>query len=266
MKLSIALLAHLPAVLAAPVAVDTVESGIEAVEGTLEGPLSANREPNAVDSLGGIVKGVPLDGAKIPNVLNARDGDFISVGDTAVLIKPELEVLSERDGDDSAIPLSALTSLGGVAGAGSIGAVGPLGGVAGAGEAAGAGSIGAVGPRGGVAGAGEAADAGSIGAVGPRGGVAGAGEAAGAGSIGPAGPLSGVAGAREVAGAGSIGGAGPLSLLPGKRELSPAEILANAWKALSAAERDYERYPNEITKAAYTNAIAAVQALQKSSN
>ncbi|KFY88136.1 hypothetical protein V500_06543 [Pseudogymnoascus sp. VKM F-4518 (FW-2643)] len=245
MKLSIALLALLPAVLAAPVAVDTVESGIEAVEGTLEGPLSANREPNAVDSLGGIVKGVPLDGAKIPNVLNARDGDFISVGDTAVLIKPELEVLSERDGDDSAIPLSALTSLGGVAGAGSIGAAGPLGGVAGAGEAAGAGSIGA---------------------VGPRGGVAGAGEAAGAGLIGPAGPLSGVAGAGEVAGAGSIAGAGPLSGLPGKRELSPAEILANAWKALSAAERDYERYPNEITKAAYTDAIAAVQALQKSSN
>ena len=48
------------------------------------------------------MKGVPLDGAKISNVLNARDGDLISVGDTAVLIEPELEVLSERDGDDSA--------------------------------------------------------------------------------------------------------------------------------------------------------------------
>jgi hypothetical protein len=52
----------------------------------------------------------------------------------------------------------------------------------------------------------------------------------------------------------------------GKRALSPAEMLANARKTLSAAESDYAKYPNEITRAAYGDAIATVQALIEPKN
>ncbi|KFZ06309.1 hypothetical protein V501_07537 [Pseudogymnoascus sp. VKM F-4519 (FW-2642)] len=58
----------------------------------------------------------------------------------------------------------------------------------------------------------------------------------------------------------------PVGGLPSKRDLSPAEIMANARKTLSAAERDYEKYPNEITRDAYNNAVAAVRALTESGN
>ncbi|KFY43374.1 hypothetical protein V495_03983 [Pseudogymnoascus sp. VKM F-4514 (FW-929)] len=52
----------------------------------------------------------------------------------------------------------------------------------------------------------------------------------------------------------------------GKRALSPTEILANARNALSAAESDYEKYPNEITRAAYGDAIATIQSLIEPKN
>ncbi|OAF60100.1 hypothetical protein VC83_02850 [Pseudogymnoascus destructans] len=49
--------------------------------------------------------------------------------------------------------------------------------------------------------------------------------------------------------------------LPSKPNLSPAEILANARKALSAAENTYMKYPNKITEAAYLNALNAIETL-----
>lgn len=59
---------------------------------------------------------------------------------------------------------------------------------------------------------------------------------------------------------------GLFDVLYRKRALSPTEILANARKAVSAAESDYSKYPNEITKAAYMNAIETVKALIEPSN
>lgn len=207
MKLSIALLALLPAVLAAPVAVDIIENGIETSEETLEEPPAPFSL--SFDGVPIINPGAPLDGAKTPDLLNARDGDLISVGDTTALIKPELEVLSERDGDDSA----AIE----VPGKNLVDDINK--------------SIGT-----------------QLKTTEPRGLINT--------------KINDDPGSRL----GKITITKPDLILSDKRELSSAEILANARKALSAAERDHERYPNEIAKAAYTNAVATVQALQKSSN
>lgn len=54
--------------------------------------------------------------------------------------------------------------------------------------------------------------------------------------------------------------------LPAKPDLSPAEIMANARKALSDAENVYMKYPNKITQAAYLNAIETVRGLTKPGN
>ncbi|OBT52472.1 hypothetical protein VE04_07510 [Pseudogymnoascus sp. 24MN13] len=58
----------------------------------------------------------------------------------------------------------------------------------------------------------------------------------------------------------------PAAGVPSKPDLSPTEIMANARKALSAAESAYMKYPNEITRDAYNKAIETVQALTKSGN
>lgn len=62
------------------------------------------------------------------------------------------------------------------------------------------------------------------------------------------------------------GNSGPAAGVPSKPDLSPTEIMANARKALSAAESAYMKYPNEITRDAYNKAIETVQALTKSGN
>ncbi|KFY80688.1 hypothetical protein V499_00516 [Pseudogymnoascus sp. VKM F-103] len=62
------------------------------------------------------------------------------------------------------------------------------------------------------------------------------------------------------------GNGGPAASVPSKPSLSPTGIMANARKALSAAESAYMKHPNEITQAAYHKAIETVQALTKSGN
>ncbi|KFY59025.1 hypothetical protein V496_05847 [Pseudogymnoascus sp. VKM F-4515 (FW-2607)] len=193
MKLSVALVTLLPIVIAAPT------------------PLSSSNAPNALDNLGGIKNGVPLDGAKIPEVLNAGDIGLASTRDTPELIETEVDVvvLSMRHGDDSAaveVPGKKM--------------VGELNK-----------SIGT-----------------QLETREPSAGLIYVGHI-----IEPVSNL-----AEEVTQSAHI--------LIDKRELSPAEILANARNALSAAERDFERYPNEITRAAYLNAIATVKDLLKSNN
>ncbi|KAL5349909.1 hypothetical protein ACLOAV_004943 [Pseudogymnoascus australis] len=183
MKLSVALVALLPIVIAAPA------------------PLSSSNAPNALDNLGGIKNGVPLDGAKIPDGLNAGGVGLASTRDTPEFIETEVDVvvLSTRHGDNSAaveVPRKKL--------------VGELNKSIGT-------QLETREPQG------QFIDVEDI--------------------IEPVSNL-----AEKVT--------SPARIFSGKRELSPAEILANARNALSAAERDFERYPNEITKAAYLNAIA----------
>ncbi|OBT70425.1 hypothetical protein VE03_00235 [Pseudogymnoascus sp. 23342-1-I1] len=95
MKLSVALVALLPIVIAAPT------------------PPNFKQARNALENLGGIKNGVPLDGAKIPDVLDTRDGglpptrDALETIDVDVLITrdggdidADIDVLLARDGDD----------------------------------------------------------------------------------------------------------------------------------------------------------------------
>lgn len=192
MKLSVALVALLPIVIAAPA------------------QLSSGNAPNALDNFGDIKNGAPLNGGKTPNVLNAGDVGFASTRDTPEFLETEVDVvvLSTRHGDDSTaieVPGKKL--------------VGEL----------------------------NKSISTQLETREPQG-------------------LVNVEYTIEpdLSLAESVIKPGPV--LPGKRELSPAEILANARNALSAAEKDYKRYPNEITKAAYMNAIANMEDLLKSNN
>ncbi|KFY25731.1 hypothetical protein V493_04489 [Pseudogymnoascus sp. VKM F-4281 (FW-2241)] len=183
MKFSISLIALLPIVIAAPV--QQISGG-------------------ALDNLGGIKNGVPLNGAKIPDVLNEGDVDSTFAKDVTVVVEPEADVLSPRDSDSVVVEVSGPNVVGDIN---------------------------------------KSIDT-QLKVREPQ-------YLTITADVAPASDL------REIANDGQ---------LSDKRELSPAELLANARKELSVAENNYRRYPNEVTKAAYADAVATLQPLLEPSN